>query len=370
MREEKFTVDEVLAYLKGEDSNRSGSTCLEEPTFASVLFEEHEQQQHDSLLEDRNVWVENVLHEALTIAIREAFREAEMLVEHRLLTESRIESITERCWLVVERDVRQRFADRRKREREAEEKDKRGNWMQRAIASIKDYVKGAVSGLLTCFQDYKKAWHEAMAHLDFGAGVLAYALSRRKILAILKAFGFSLRQMLEAILASIRFGRDGGYEAFRKLSQDKVMMEKLRRKVLKADELLDKYPVLKKATGLPVAGFLLLIWLNMALWGEYDYDFNKKYIMQALRGKYTLEDLLMSPMGLIFLSLFASGQFATGSALFHLSGPVGALHVVNLLITLFYISYRAAKDKKRLPEEEEAARKVQHRFRSPATAGA
>ena len=81
---------------------------------------------------------------------------------------------------------------------------------------------------------------------------------------------------------------------------------------MKVDELLDKYPLLKKITGPMVAGLLLLVWLNISFIGDFNYDFDISDMFAAFVGNFNLNDLFVSPEGLAMLSFVATNLLSGG----------------------------------------------------------
>lgn len=61
-------------------------------------------------------------------------------------------------------------------------------------------------------------------------------------------------------------------------------------------------------TGPVIAGVLVLIWLNMAFTGDFDYDFDMEAIKKALIGEFSLQDLFFSDEGKRLLMLLVTGK--------------------------------------------------------------
>lgn len=75
------------------------------------------------------------------------------------------------------------------------------------------------------------------------------------------------------------------------------------------DKFLLKHPLVKRSSGLVVAGLLIWIWYNMAFSGRPDSDFDNTSIFDALSGNYSLADLFSGPSGIELISLLAIGLY-------------------------------------------------------------
>jgi hypothetical protein len=166
---------------------------------------------------------------------------------------------------------------------------------------------------------------------------LLKAFKHPDIFSLLKAFGFSLHKMLKAIQAFTGAIRDGLLKTFAVIA--KVgHFQKIRSGLMKVDELLDHYPMLKKVSGLAVAGLLLYMWLNMTFIGDLHYDFDWSNIVNAAHGSFSLADLFASDSGLMLLTLFATGT------MLGLSVPWLGHSVYNMALAIVYTGFLKAKE--------------------------
>ena len=97
------------------------------------------------------------------------------------------------------------------------------------------------------------------------------------------------------------------------------------------DAFLKNHPVLKRISGIAVAGLLLYIWMNMSYTGDFSYDFDFSDILSSLSGNFSLETLFAGVDGTRLLLLFATGLVGLS---FPWPGPSSVQMVVSLLLGL------------------------------------
>lgn len=164
------------------------------------------------------------------------------------------------------------------------------------------------------------------------------AFKQRDIYALLRALQFKISTILRALDQFNYFWIRGLKSAFEEISKNKYF-QKIRSGVMKLDDVLDKYPIIKKVGGPAVAGLLLYVWLNSSFTGKMDIDMNISQILSALRGSYSLADVLASPDGMMMITLFATGGLISATWL--------SSSTSNLLLALTYTGYK--KIEGRLP---------------------
>lgn len=143
--------------------------------------------------------------------------------------------------------------------------------------------------------------------------------------------------MFRAITETGKLVRQGLFKIFERISKNKYI-EKLRNGVMKIDDFFNEHPLLKKVTGIVVAGILIYIWLSMTFIGDLDYDFNWSDIIAALMGSFTLTDMFLSPSGLMMMTLFVTGGL--------ISFPWLGSSIYNLVVALTYTGYKMIRDRK------------------------
>ena len=186
--------------------------------------------------------------------------------------------------------------------------------------------------LVQMFRDLKYNLSKISKEFKLGIPDLVSAFKQKDIYSMFKAFKFNFKLLFKSIGEVTKLVRGGLLEVFRELHRTRAI-QKIRSGALKVDEILDKYPILKKVTGIVVAGLLLYIWLNMTFIGDLDYDFNFSDVAAALGGSFTLTALFVSPEGLMLLTLFGTG------AAFGLSFPWLGKSLYNLTMAIVYTSY-------------------------------
>lgn len=147
---------------------------------------------------------------------------------------------------------------------------------------------------------------------DFGTSAkdIVQALLNRDVYALLKAIKFNLKTLFSAVTSALGLVHLGLLTVMKHLLASKLFQE-LKKGAVKIDQVLDEYPLLKKLTGLALAGFLFWCWCSMSFTGNIAYDFDVSDIGAALVGSYGLSDLL-SPEGLEMLTLVVAGSFGLG----------------------------------------------------------
>ena len=204
---------------------------------------------------------------------------------------------------------------------------------------ILDFFKGVKDSTLGVLQsiihDLKHDIQELGQHLKLGADDIITAMKHRDIFGVLKAFGFSIKKLLQSIHILTDLVRKGLFHIFEEIHKSHLI-QKLHQGVIKIDDIIEKYPLLKKVGGVAVAALLFYIWMNMSFVGNLKYDFDLSHVMSALRGNYSLADLFVSPAGLTMLALFATGNLISVAWL----GSTSA----NLLLVLVYHTYQKTRD--------------------------
>ena len=147
------------------------------------------------------------------------------------------------------------------------------------------------------------------------------AFKQPNVYNVLKGVGFSAKALGQTALGSmktIKVALDGVSANL----ADTAPFKALKNGTMKADEFLNKNPSLKRITGVAVAGFATYQWLNMSFSGDIESDYDLSTVSDALRGDYSLTDVLSSPSGITGLGLLAAG-LATGGLPIWMGGAKG-----------------------------------------------
>lgn len=198
-----------------------------------------------------------------------------------------------------------------------------GDILAKAGTAVKDAV-------MRVFGPIKEEILKLAETLKVGLLDIINALKERSVFGVLRAIGFKIKLLVKAISELGRIFREGLLRVFAEISKNKYV-QKIRSGVMKVDDLLDKYPLLKKLAGIAVAGLLLYIWLNMTFIGDLEYDMNISAMVAALGGAYSLADIFASPEGLMMITLFATGGL--------ISAPWLGASTLNLTLALVYTGY-------------------------------
>jgi len=167
------------------------------------------------------------------------------------------------------------------------------------------------------------------------------AFKERHVFGILKGVGFSFKSLYRLYLDAYNLIVKGLFKTFEDIHKTKIF-QKIQKGTIKIDEVLAKYPILKKLTGPIVAGLLLYIWLNMSFIGDLEYDMNIVNMFSALQGNFSVEDLFGSKDGLLLITLFGSG-ITLG-----LSAPWLGKTVLNMVLALVYTGLKYSKSDNKL----------------------
>lgn len=201
-------------------------------------------------------------------------------------------------------------------------------------------IKGSVGEILSYA---KNQIADAVGDVKIGANELIKAFKDRNIFSVLKSFKFSLKKMLSSIHKATGLINGGVIKIFNELHKTKVF-QKIKSGAIKIDEVLEKYPILKKLTGPIVAGILIYIWLNMAFVGNFDYDMDITSWFSALTGNFSIEELFASPQGMTMLAFLATGMLSGGVLSVSWLGSTAA----NLSTAITYVALKKIRADKNI----------------------
>jgi len=199
------------------------------------------------------------------------------------------------------------------------------------LDSIKDT---AVSFVSKAFSVVKKDFEQIASDFKISIMDILKAFKDRSFFNLMKSLGYNFALLLKAINTLTGYVQKGLFAAFEDIAKTK-MFEKFKAGVITIDEIINRHPIIKKVSGVAVAGLLFYMWLNMTFIGHLDYDFDFSNIMDALRGNYSLVDLFASPSGLMLMTLFATGSMISVAWL--------GQTVYNLTLAIFYTLFKKAK---------------------------
>lgn len=185
-------------------------------------------------------------------------------------------------------------------------------------------------------EDRQEAARKVAASLKVPVEQVYQMWKEPSVKQLLKTFGYSVHAMASSVHHAGEFLKAGAMTAFEQLHKSKAG-QALHKGTLKIDSVMDKHPILKKATGPAVAGLLVYMSLNGTYTGHIDADFDMSNAVDAaMNGNYSIADILTSPQGMFGLALFA-GAIAGAPSVSYFSTPV------NLGVGLAYTGAKKLK---------------------------
>lgn len=173
---------------------------------------------------------------------------------------------------------------------------------------------------------------------EVGASIedIILAFRSKDMFAVLRAVRFNIMKLFNAVKKFAQLYSSGLQSVFKQM-HDAGWFDKLRSGAAAVDELLETYPILRKLAGPAIAGLLLYIWFNMSFIGNPAYDLDITYILAAVVGNFSIEELFASPSGVQMLSLLALNT-ATGLGAAYLGA-----NLANFLLGLIYTGLKHLK---------------------------
>ena len=150
---------------------------------------------------------------------------------------------------------------------------------------------------------------------------LVKAIKEKSVFRAVKAVGMAGGKIaldgLKTIDSAVNFAAD-------KVAATNAV-QGLQKGLIKVDEFLDKYPKLKTASGVAIAGFLTYQWLRMSFSGNLDSDYDLSNIPEAIAGNIGFADVLATPQGVKGMGLLAAGLATGGMTTLWLGGRRGMM---------------------------------------------
>ena len=162
------------------------------------------------------------------------------------------------------------------------------------------------------------------------------AWKEKSVFKVIKAVGLGgakvAKDGLQMVDDAVNFAAD-------KVAATKAI-QGLQKGTIKVDEFLDKYPKLKTASGVAIAGFLTYQWLQMSFSGNLDSDYDLSSIPEAIAGNIGFTDILATPAGVKGMGLLAAGLATGGMTALWAGGRRG------LMMAAAYTGAKKLGDKK------------------------
>ena len=194
-------------------------------------------------------------------------------------------------------------------------------------------IKGKIGKFLL---EAKNEFNKLVAEHGIELSTLLKAFKDKDFFAILSFFKYSLKACFKGITEAAKLLHGGLLKIFVNLHKDNALLERIKAGGADFDEYLSKHPILKRITGVAVAGMLLYFWLNMTFLGHLDYDMDISAMFKALKGTFSIEQLFLSPQGNLLLVLFLTGFASGGMISFVWLG--GGLY--NLILAITYVLFK------------------------------
>lgn len=179
------------------------------------------------------------------------------------------------------------------------------------------------------FSEYKKLIADISEHLKVSKTEIVAAFKERSVFKLLKALKFSVITAVKAVKATAALLHHGLMAVVHDLEKSGAFQH-VQKSAKAVDDLLAKYPLLKKLAGPALAGLLIWMWFNMSFSGNFDSDMALDAVIDALKGNFSIYDLFATPSGIAGLVLLAAGL--SGVSLFNYL----SVSNWNFLIALFY----------------------------------
>jgi hypothetical protein len=141
------------------------------------------------------------------------------------------------------------------------------------------------------FREIKKVLSEIVDEYKLDLNDIIEAIKNREFFKLVKIVGFSL--IIRTLKSFSKLIGSPIDRAFKELHETKMFLKFAKNKDL-IKQFLDTHPILRKVTGIALAGLIIFIWLNMTFVGSLDFDMNLSVIPDVIKGLYTIEDFLCS----------------------------------------------------------------------------
>lgn len=212
------------------------------------------------------------------------------------------------------------------------------------IASGKSFEEAGVFGdfFKKVFSPLKKVFESVKESVGLGVEEFAKAFKAKNVYALMKAIKFNVALLFKGVVEAGKLVDRGLLKVVQKITHSDTF-QKVKKGIIKFDAVLDEHPILKRLTGVALAGLLFWIWLNMSFTGNASSDFDLSMVGAALFGKYSLEDLFTSDQGVYMISLLLPGIMG-------ISFPWLGHKAANLIMAIAYTGYKYLRDSGKLKE--------------------
>ena len=172
------------------------------------------------------------------------------------------------------------------------------------------------------FADLKNHVKSVADSVKLDVATVTKAFKEPSVYNTVKALGGSISAASQTVQGAMR-GIGKTLDVGGALITDTPGFKQLEKGLIKADEVLSKYPVLKRLPGAAVAGIAAYQWLNMSFSGDIESDYDVSLIWDGLAGKVGFADLINTPDGVKSMGLLGAGLATGGGLPIWMSGAVG-----------------------------------------------
>lgn len=160
-------------------------------------------------------------------------------------------------------------------------------------------------------QEFKEQVHHVSSNLGITKSAVITAFKEPKMSNLLEATGYSFATLWGAVHMAHKVAEQGALHVIAQLAEHHALHKvahKGAHKAKKVDELVEKYPVLKKLTGPALAGMLIYGYTLTEPHKLGDWDLGN--VKKALAGEFGIHDFLQTSE-----ALYLGVHVATGKAL-------------------------------------------------------
>lgn len=192
---------------------------------------------------------------------------------------------------------------------------------------ISDFKDKTLTILTKSFGTIRNELLSISQEIGVGIGDVVDALKTKDAYSIMSSVGFNIKVLFRSLVSGLSLIDKGLLEVFKEIHNSKLV-QKIHSGVVKVDDVMDRYPILKRVSGPIIAGLLFYIWLNSSFTGKVSSDFDISDVLDAMKGQYNITDIISTPQGLMRLFLTLTGSVISVSWI--------SSSLVNVLIAVMY----------------------------------
>ena len=137
--------------------------------------------------------------------------------------------------------------------------------------SIKDFLidikDKALSKISSIFKEIKKDLIKLSDDMKIDVLDIVSSFKSKNMFSMLKVFKFSIKHIFKSVTALSNLVRKGLFNIFEEIHKTGAF-KKIEKGLMSIDDLLNKYPLLKKVGGIAIAGLIFYMWTQMTFIGD------------------------------------------------------------------------------------------------------